>query len=1021
AADEAGAEDPSGSGWSDGGTDAAETDAAQEETAGTDDSEASDLPAQTTEPDAAEGAETGAQIPEEISGEESAEQTVPADGFSEDEIPTDLVLIEDAEEEVYIPAKEEAAEADNDGLFAAYVNRELGLEGDLQADTGNSVAQERAAKSHYASTRLKENEKSIYGVLLRKIREVAAGESTSTQLTVTLKETGFAGKTWTAGELGVKQIVEYVDGNYKITEDAKAALKITLGNLNKALLADCPCDLYWYDKTKGVSCTHFKYGAAYIDGEYRIYYSGESKYSFAVSMDYRPLGGTDLYVTDTGIGESVRTARETALSIVDKYKNMSDYEKLDGYRKEICGLVSYNHAAINNDDTPYGDPWQLIWTFDGDQTTNVVCEGYSKSFQYLCDLTAWNDIFRECISVSGTMYGSGGGGRHMWNIVRLRDGSNYLADITNCDSGTVGAGNDGRSLFLVGTGDSAEYAGYASGNAADGYSFPGLSASLRYVYDEEACDRFGEEFLALSPGRVTADTVAAGAYTGNHEHIFVPLEELPADCIHTGHSAGLQCAICGVFDDSVQYYPVTNVHSPGTWKVTKEPTYDEQGTETTSCTVCGRTLTRAVAKKEPAAQTFTVSGSSIPVFSTGRITINGTARGTVTYGSSNPSVAMVNRDSGEITAKAAGSATITVTAAGTKEFKARTQSTTVTVTALSLVADDVTVAADGLVYNGNAKTPAVTVKHGGRTLQSGTDYAVTYTNNTNAGTAKVTVTGKGNYKGSASRSFTIAKASQSVTAQAAAASVCAGRSTKLTVTGAKGEKTFSSSNTTIASVNSTTGQVTAKKVGTVSITVSCAATTNYKAASAKVTIKVLPAAVTSLKAENLAKGIKITWNRVAGANGYLIYRNDKKIRTISGGATLTYSDPNANTNGAKYIYKVVAKAATGTSTLSKSVTFYRVARTSFASVQNKAERRAVVKWYKIAKATGYQIQYSPSKTFSGDGTKTVNITKQSVTARTFGNLKKGRTLYFRIRTCKKVGTVIYRSAWSPLKKVTISK
>lgn len=61
------------------------------------------------------------------------------------------------------------------------------------------------------------------------------------------------------------------------------------------------------------------------------------------------------------------------------------------------------------------------------------------------------------------------------------------------------------------------------------------------------------------------------------------------------------------------------------------------------------------------------------------------------------------------------------------------------------------------LYTGKAICPAVTVKHGGKTLKKGTDYTVTYSNNTKAGTAKVTVTGKGNYKGSAVKSFLICR------------------------------------------------------------------------------------------------------------------------------------------------------------------------------------------------------------------------------------------------------------------------
>ena len=64
----------------------------------------------------------------------------------------------------------------------------------------------------------------------------------------------------------------------------------------------------------------------------------------------------------------------------------------------------------------------------------------------------------------------------------------------------------------------------------------------------------------------------------------------------------------------------------------------------------------------------------------------------------------------------------------------------------------------GLTYNGNEQKPTVTVKDGEKTLTSGTDYTLTYKNNTNAGTATVTVEGKGNYTGKVEKDFTIAKA-----------------------------------------------------------------------------------------------------------------------------------------------------------------------------------------------------------------------------------------------------------------------
>ena len=61
-------------------------------------------------------------------------------------------------------------------------------------------------------------------------------------------------------------------------------------------------------------------------------------------------------------------------------------------------------------------------------------------------------------------------------------------------------------------------------------------------------------------------------------------------------------------------------------------------------------------------------------------------------------------------------------------------------------------------YTGNAIKPTPTVKYGGKTLKSGTDYTLSYQNNINAGTAYVTITGKGSYSGTIRKSFTINRA-----------------------------------------------------------------------------------------------------------------------------------------------------------------------------------------------------------------------------------------------------------------------
>ena len=251
-----------------------------------------------------------------------------------------------------------------------------------------------------------------------------------------------------------------------------------------------------------------------------------------------------------------------------------------------------------------------------------------------------------------------------------------------------------------------------------------------------------------------------------------------------------------------------------------------------------------------------------------------------------------------------------------------------------------------------------------------------------------------------------------------------GEKVQLKVYDAQGKVSYTvSPDTTYATVSST-GLVTAKKAGTVSITVRVPETDQYEAYSETVKITIVPAATSSLTAVNLVTGIKLTWKAVAGASGYRVYRNNSLIATLAGSSKVTYTDKKGNTNGSKYVYKVVAYRTINNvkvaSTKSKSVAIYRVARPAITSLKNSSSRKMTVKWGKNTKANGYEIQYCLKSNFAS-GRKTVTISKSSTITTTIKNLLKGKIYYVRVRTFKKVGGKKYYSAWSVIRKLKISK
>lgn len=108
----------------------------------------------------------------------------------------------------------------------------------------------------------------------------------------------------------------------------------------------------------------------------------------------------------------------------------------------------------------------------------------------------------------------------------------------------------------------------------------------------------------------------------------------------------------------------------------------------------------------------------------------------------------------------AGTATINITGIGKYEGNL---AKTFNIARINMSKTYISLSATKYTYNQDAKKPSVTAKYSGMTLKNGTDYTLKYSNNINAGTASVIVTGKGNYTGSITKNFTINKKSISQT------------------------------------------------------------------------------------------------------------------------------------------------------------------------------------------------------------------------------------------------------------------
>ena len=384
-----------------------------------------------------------------------------------------LTLTLESETETFVP---EQGGMDNEALLDAYVQQMI----------DSSLNKPQLRRGITAGASLTGMDKAVYDILKERISQIAAGTNTSTEITITKNELLNKNQNldlgpWTESDLGTPVVV---DGYFSNEAMNAAAVRMNLdfGKVLNALLSDCPYELYWFDKTRGISYSLFT--ARGYGNQYDLYVRDPITINMAVSQDY---AGSNVYTVNPGKVLTVSSAIQNAQSIVSASASTGGtvYNRLAGYMDTICKAVDYNDAAAGGG-VSYGDPWQLIYVFDKNPGTKVVCEGYSKAFKYLVDLSGFSDQY-SCILATGWM----DGGAHMWNLMRMEDGRNYLVDVTNCDSGSIGYPDE---LFM---------AAGPSGSWDTFYLFTLSGDQIEYQYDSGTTGSFSQSALEISASPYT--------------------------------------------------------------------------------------------------------------------------------------------------------------------------------------------------------------------------------------------------------------------------------------------------------------------------------------------------------------------------------------------------------------------------------------------------------------------------------------------------------------------------------------
>ena len=380
-----------------------------------------------------------------------------------------------------------------------------------------------------------------------------------------------------------------------------------------------------------------------------------------------------------------------------------------------------------------------------------------------------------------------------------------------------------------------------------------------------------------------------------------------------------KCSVCGAsYKDNTTK---ATGHSYGNAVVTKQPTCTSEGTAIKTCTKCNATVT----EKLPAKGHNAVTDKGYPATCTTAGKTDGSHCSVCNTVIKVQTVinATGHKSSGWITDKAAS---IGVKGSKHKECTVcKKVLETAEIPALSRISiskASVTLSTSTYAYDGKAKKPGVTVKLNGKTLKNGTDYTVSYSNNTKVGTAKVTITGKGNYTGSVSKTYSIKNNFKKATVSGISTKAFTGKNITQSITVKYNGKTLKNGTDYTVSYSNN------KKIGTA--TVKIAGKGSYTGTVIK-TFKINPAKQEIQKLTAKSKAFFVDWAQKGSATGYEIqYATNSKF-TSAKKVTITNNKTDTKTitklSGKKKYYVRVRSYTTvkgtkyyGAWSASKSVT-----------------------------------------------------------------------------------------------------
>lgn len=270
--------------------------------------------------------------------------------------------------------------------------------------------------------------KAAYDYVISQLQLIATGQRASTELIFTLSEEQY------------EQLLKDFEDD---TTEEHDVFWTRLFRIFNAAYYDCPNSLYWWDRRSGIGFNAdqrqiiFKFGVEKRYCDESSYRESDKRY-YAINTD-----GEDM--------ANALEAMENADLIAHEADGMGAYDALLYFHDRINDLVVYDNDAAALTVITDHVASNMINVFDMDPDTNVICEGYAKSYKYLVDEWMTVEENRErmeaavgegvtCIVVTGLSTDpttTPTHGAHMWDLLWTQD-ARYLIDTTNTDEEGTG-------------------------------------------------------------------------------------------------------------------------------------------------------------------------------------------------------------------------------------------------------------------------------------------------------------------------------------------------------------------------------------------------------------------------------------------------------------------------------------------------------------------------------------------------------------------------------------------------------